>query len=167
MTSDRRTEGLLTDAAIYENIALPQLARFSNWLGVVREREMIAAGWRNMARLNVKAPSPLTRAGLLSGGNQQKVVFAKWLEANPRILILYEPTLGVDVGSKGEIRAIIEGLSRDGLGVILLTTELSDIEQLCDRVLVMFRGQLVAELAGAEVQSDAILRASTSGRVVN
>ncbi|HKJ62423.1 MAG TPA: sugar ABC transporter ATP-binding protein [Hyphomicrobiales bacterium] len=165
VSSDRRGEGLLPAASVYENISLPSLARLAGPWGYIRESDMMAAGHRAVARLRIKCSSPAMPVGLLSGGNQQKTVFAKWLETSPRILVLSEPTLGVDVGSKAEIRSIIESLCEEGVGVILITTELADIEQLCDRALVMFRGETVAEISGGDLQAEAILRAATSGRM--
>lgn len=165
VSSDRRGEGLLPAAAVYENISLPSLARLAGPWGYIRESDMMAAGQRAIERLSIKCSSPAMPVGLLSGGNQQKTVLAKWLETSPRVLVLSEPTLGVDVGSKAEIRRIIESLCEKGVGVILITTELTDIEQLCDRTLVMFRGELVAEISGGDLHAEAILRAATSGRM--
>jgi ABC-type sugar transport system ATPase subunit len=165
VSSDRRGEGLLLAASVYENIALPSLARLAGRLGYIRESDMMTAGERAITRLRIKCSSPAMPVGLLSGGNQQKTVFAKWLETSPRILVLSEPTLGVDVGSKAEIRNIIVSLCEKGVGVILITTELADIEHLCSRALVMFRGETIAEISGEDLHAEAILRAATSGRM--
>ena len=89
---------------------------------------------------NVRAPGPFAQARQLSGGNQQKVLFAKWLETMPKVFVMDEPTIGIDVGSKAEIRAIIDEIAATGVGIVLVTTELEELVSLCDRVLVMFRG---------------------------
>jgi ABC-type sugar transport system ATPase subunit len=116
-------------------------------------------------RLNVRAPGPGVKARTLSGGNQQKLLFAKWLETGPRIFLLDEPTIGIDVGSKFEIRRIVQEIAAAGVGVILFSAELADIETLCDRVLVMFRGAVVGEFTGPDVTRAAILHASVSGTI--
>ena len=90
--------------------------------------------------------------GQLSGGNQQKVLFAKWLETLPKVFVMDEPTIGIDVGSKAEIRDIIDEIAAAGVGIVLITTELEELVTLCDRVLVMFRGELVTELTGAAIE---------------
>ena len=105
-----------------------------------------------MARLRVRAPGPQTLARQLSGGNQQKVLFAKWLETMPKVFVMDEPTIGIDVGSKAEIRGIIDEIAAAGVGIVLVTTELEELVSLCDRVLVMFRGALVAGLTGAAIE---------------
>ena len=96
---------------------------------------------RNIERLRVHAPGPFALARQLSGGNQQKVLFAKWLETKPKAFVMDEPTIGVDVGAKEEIRKIIDEIARAGVGILLMTTELDELVLLCDRVLVMFRGR--------------------------
>ena len=101
----------------------------------------------------------------LSGGNQQKVLFAKWLGTRPRVFIMDEPTIGIDVGSKAEIRELIRAIAADGVGVILITAEIDELTTLCDRVLVMFRGRFVAELENNAIERGAILHASVSGRL--
>ncbi len=163
ITGDRRREGILPDFNLIENICLPILPRFARGLGQLDQRAMEDTAARTMARLRVRAPGPQALAGQLSGGNQQKVVFAKWLETNPRIFIMDEPTIGIDVGSKAEIRAIIDEVAAAGVGVLLVTTELDELVSLCDRVLVMFRGALIAELVGPEIRREALLHAAACG----
>jgi ABC-type sugar transport system ATPase subunit len=164
LTNDRLREGILPDSPLYENICLPILDRFVGAMGLLDQNGMVAAGRRAIERLRIRAPGPSTVTKTLSGGNQQKVLFAKWLETQPKIFILDEPTIGIDVGSKFEIRGIIESIAAAGVGVILISAELADIESLCDRVLVMFRGAIVGEFAGAAIRREAILHASVSGR---
>jgi ABC-type sugar transport system ATPase subunit len=126
---------------------------------------MLETAARCIARLRVRAPGPEVAAKTLSGGNQQKLLFAKWLETGPRIFLLDEPTIGIDIGSKFEIRKIIEEIAAAGVGVVLFSAELADIETLCDRVLVMFRGAVVGSFTGPAITRQAILHASVSGRV--
>ena len=163
ITGDRRREGIFPDFTLQENICLPILGRFAGFAGRLDSAAMEQTTARNLARLRVRAPGPHTRAGQLSGGNQQKVVFAKWLETLPKVFVMDEPTIGIDVGSKAEIRDIINEIAAAGVGVVLITTELEELVSLCDRVLVMFRGELVAELTGAGIERAAILHASACG----
>jgi ABC-type sugar transport system ATPase subunit len=163
ITGDRRREGIFPDFTLQENICLPILGRFTGFAGRLDGAAMEQTTARNLARLRVRAPGPQTRAGQLSGGNQQKVVFAKWLETLPKVFVMDEPTIGIDVGSKAEIREIINEIAGAGVGIVLITTELEELVSLCDRVLVMFRGELVAELTGDGIERATILHASACG----
>ncbi len=165
LTNDRLREGILAEFSLLDNICLPILARFTGALGLLRQGGMLETATRCITQLQVRTPGPEVAAKTLSGGNQQKLLFAKWLETGPRIFLLDEPTIGVDIGSKFEIRRIIEDIAAAGVGVILFSAELADIETLCDRVLVMFRGAVVGEFAGPAITRQAILHASVSGRV--
>ncbi len=165
ITNDRLREGLLLDFPLTENISLPILSRFGGALGVLNRREIEKTTVRNIERLRIRAPGPLTLARQLSGGNQQKVLFAKWLETAPKVFVMDEPTIGVDVGAKDEIRKIIEEVAAAGAGVLLVTTELDELVWLCDRVLIMFRGAIVGELSGEAIEQRAILQASTTGQI--
>ena len=163
LTSDRLREGILPEFTLVDNVCLPVLPRFANRLGMLDTAAMVETCRRNITRLNVRAPGPFARARQLSGGNQQKVLFAKWLETGPKVFIMDEPTIGIDVGSKAEIRTIIDEIATTGVGIVLVTTELEELVSLCDRVLVMFRGAIVAELTGAAIEREAILHASAGG----
>ncbi len=164
LTSDRLREGILPDFTLVENISLPILPRFARFAGVLDKAAMVETAARNMERLRVRAPGPFALARQLSGGNQQKVLFAKWLETMPKVFVMDEPTIGIDVGSKAEIRGIIDEIAATGVGIVLVTTELEELVSLCDRVLVMFRGELVAELTGDAIEREAILHASACGQ---
>ena len=164
LTNDRLREGILPEVPLYENICLPVLDRFAGRLGLLDEPAMVVTGRNGIDRLRVRAPGPMTITKTLSGGNQQKVLIAKWLETHPKIFIMDEPTIGIDVGSKSEIRAIIDEIAAAGVGIILISTELIDIERLCDRALVMFRGAIVDEFEGQAVEREALLAACASGR---
>lgn len=166
LTSDRLREGILPDFTLLENICLPILGRFGGFAGRLDRPAMRETASRNIARLRVKAPGPDTTARQLSGGNQQKVLFAKWLETHPKIFIMDEPTIGIDVGSKDEIRGIIDEIAQAGVGILLATTELDELVTLCDRVLIMFRGGIVAELSGGTLRRETILQVATSGQAM-
>jgi ABC-type sugar transport system ATPase subunit len=149
---DRGTQGLFKNLSVQQNIFMASVtAGLIDYRGERRRaREYVAA-------LQIKLPSLSTLVGRLSGGNQQKVVLAKWLEAGARVLLLDEPTRGVDVGSKAQIYALVRGLCRDGVGVILISSELPEIVENCDRVLVMHRGAIVAELARGQATEETII----------
>jgi ABC-type sugar transport system ATPase subunit len=165
LTSDRLREGILPEFTLVDNICLPILSRFAGFAGALDHAGMARTGQRNIARLHVHAAGPFARARQLSGGNQQKVLFAKWLETQPKVFVMDEPTIGIDVGSKEEIRGIIDEIARAGVGVLLVTTELEDLVLLCDRVLIMFRGAIIGELRGAAIEREAILHASACGEI--
>ena len=165
LTNDRLREGVLPDFTIQENVVLPVLGRFAGLLGLLDMGAIGTAAREAIARLRVRAPGPQTPVRSLSGGNQQKVLFAKWLGTRPRVFIMDEPTIGIDVGSKAEIRALIRTIAADGVGVVLITAEIDELTTLCDRVLVMFRGRFVAELTDAAIERSTILHASVSGRM--
>jgi ABC-type sugar transport system ATPase subunit len=163
LTNDRLKEGILPGFPIYENICLPVLKRFRNSLGLIDRDQMVATGEASISRLSIKAGSAEAPISTLSGGNQQKVLLAKWLETKPSVFILDEPTIGIDVGSKEEIRAIVRSIAAEGVGVLLLTAEYEELELMCDRVLVMFRGRIIAEFEGDDVQKDRIVSAALGG----
>jgi ABC-type sugar transport system ATPase subunit len=165
LTNDRLGEGILLNFTLVENICLPILPRFGRAGGALDFAEMERTAERNIQRLRVHAPGPLTLARQLSGGNQQKVLFAKWLETKPKVFVMDEPTIGIDVGAKEEIRKIIDEIAGAGVGVVLVTTELDELVLLCDRVLVMFRGAIIGELTGERVTRERILHASACGEI--
>jgi ABC-type sugar transport system ATPase subunit len=165
LTSDRLREGILPESTLVENICLPILSRFARFGGGLDRTAMVRTTQRNIERLHVHTPGPFARARQLSGGNQQKVLFAKWLETNPRVFVMDEPTIGIDVGAKAEIRGIIDEIARAGVGILLVTTELEELVFLCDRVLVMFRGRIIGELTGAAIDRERILHASACGEI--
>jgi ABC-type sugar transport system ATPase subunit len=165
ITNDRLREGVLLDFPLTENICLPVLSRFGGALGVLDHAGMEQTALRHIERLRIRTPGALALARQLSGGNQQKVLFAKWLETGPKVFVMDEPTIGVDVGAKDEIRKIIGEVAAAGVGVLLVTPELDELVSLCDRVLIMFRGAIVGELSGEAIERRAILQASTTGQI--
>ena len=165
LTSDRLGEGILPNFTLVENISLPILSRFRRRSGALDFAEMERTTAQNIQRLGILAPGPSALARQLSGGNQQKVLFAKWLETKPKVFVMDEPTIGVDVGAKEEIRKIIHEIASAGVGVVLITAELDELVLLCDRVLVMFRGAVIGELSGEAVNRKRILHASACGEI--
>jgi ABC-type sugar transport system ATPase subunit len=165
LTSDRLGEGILPNFTLVENICLPILSRFRRTGGVLDFADMERTTERNIQRLRVHAPGPSALARQLSGGNQQKVLFAKWMETTPKVFVMDEPTIGIDVGAKDEIRKIIDEIAGAGVGVVLVTTELDELVLLCDRVLVMFRGAVIGELSGEAMNREGILHAAACGEI--
>jgi ABC-type sugar transport system ATPase subunit len=161
LTEDRRAEGLLLNLQVAPNITPPALAEVTNGLLLDSRAEQKIAE-REIARYAIAARSPKDEVVTLSGGNQQKILFSRWARACHKVLILDEPTRGVDVGAKVEIYRIIRGLAEQGIGVIMISSELPEIIGVCDRVVVMREGMLTGELAGAEATEEAIMEIATA-----
>jgi rhamnose transport system ATP-binding protein len=157
---ERQRQGGILAFSVQDNISLAGLARFATgpWLSATKESALCQ---RMTQRLRIKTASPHTLLSGLSGGNQQKVVIAKWLGLDPKIVILDEPTKGIDVGAKQAVYQLIAEMVKDGLAVILVSSELPEVMNLAHRVIVMRRGLQVAEFAGAEIQAEAIVAAAS------
>jgi ribose transport system ATP-binding protein len=153
---DRRRSALVLAHPTGRSIALAALGRLST-LGVVRRGRERAAVRGKMAELAIKAASAAAPVGSLSGGNQQKVIFARQLLVRPRLLLLDEPTRGVDIGAKAEIYRLLHRLAGDGMGILLASSELPELLGVCDRVVVLRRGQVVADLDAAACTAEDIL----------
>jgi len=160
VTEDRKRFGLILDQTISDNMTLAGLKQFGGAFLTNRTRESVAAK-KSMADLRVKANSPLTVTGTLSGGNQQKVVLGKWLLTNPKVLFLDEPTRGIDVGAKQEIYANINALAKEGLAIVMVSSELPEIIGLSDRVLVLHEGKLTGEFSKQEATPEKVMAAAT------
>jgi ribose transport system ATP-binding protein len=159
---DRRVQGLVLAENIRNNLSLPSLDRLQKLRLVAARREReLAEGM--VKQLSVRTPSIRQTVGLLSGGNQQKVVLGKWLGRSPRMLILDEPTRGVDVGAKTEIYSLIDRLAADGLAVLMISSDLEEVLGMSDRVLVMHEGRLVGELPREKLTEEAIMHLATGG----
>jgi ribose transport system ATP-binding protein len=156
LTEDRKVEGLVLGLSVRENIGLPLLDRTSRF-GLVDRRAEREMAERYTRDLRIKTPSIEQRVAFLSGGNQQKVVMSKWLAARADILILDEPTRGIDVGAKQEIYALMGALVAEGMGILLISSELPEIVGLSDRVLVMRGGRICGEFPGGAVSQDELL----------
>jgi len=153
---DRKREGLVLIRSVLENASIAILKRLSRFHFVRSGLEKtVVAGF--VEKLNVRTPSLEQEVGKLSGGNQQKVVLARWLAAKPKVLILDEPTRGIDVGAKAEIYRLIDDLASQGLGIMLISSELPEILGLSDRIYVMQNGRITGELSGAEASEEAVL----------
>jgi rhamnose transport system ATP-binding protein len=160
MPEDRQAESLLLDVAVRRNITLAVLPRLARRLGFLDRTGEQHAAQRQAETLKIKAPSLAASVRVLSGGNQQKTALAKWLAAGAKVLILQEPTQGIDVGVKFEIYDLIAQLARSGTALLLISSELSEVVGLAQRVLVMRGGKLVAEFPGEQAETAAILRAA-------
>jgi rhamnose transport system ATP-binding protein len=161
---DRHRQGLVLDFSIVANLTLPILRRLSRLGQIDRRRERALAG-DYARRLQVKAPGLTALTSGLSGGNQQKVVLAKWLATDPRVLILDEPTRGIDVGTKAEVHRIISHLATQGMAILLISSELPEVLAMADRVLVMHEGRISGEFPRDEATEERVMSAAT-GQVV-
>ncbi|MDR1621753.1 MAG: sugar ABC transporter ATP-binding protein [Synergistaceae bacterium] len=148
---DRLTQGLFLNVSIYRNIAATILSMYSNKFSFMNKRKISAAVRQQAKGLAIKAASLEAPASSLSGGNQQRVVLAKWLAAQPKLLIFNCPTVGVDVGSKSEIHEIIASFARQGIGVVVISDDLPEILSLCNRVLVMNVGEITGEYQAGDI----------------
>jgi rhamnose transport system ATP-binding protein len=158
---DRKEHGVVEALPIVENISLAVLRRLGGaWLDEGAEEKLAS---ELSARLGVKAASIHVAAGTLSGGNQQKVALARWLATKPRVLILDEPTQGIDVGAKAEIHRLMGELVRDGLAIILISSELPELLGLADRIAVLRRGRLAGILPAGEATREAVLHLAMEG----
>jgi D-xylose transport system ATP-binding protein len=160
VTEDRKRFGLVLDQTILSNMTLAGLRRISGRFITSIDAES-AAGERAMRELRVKANSVFTIAGTLSGGNQQKIVLAKWLLTNPRVLFLDEPTRGIDVGAKQEIYTQINALAKTGLAIVLVSSELPEVLGLSDRVLVLHEGRMTGQFTRASATPEAVMACAT------
>jgi ABC-type sugar transport system ATPase subunit len=161
-TNDRKGTGLVTSLSLARNITLPSLRAFSPG-GWIRPDEEAREAARQIKDLDIRAASPDQDAGTLSGGNQQKVVLAKWIETRPRVLLLDEPTSGVDVGAKHEVYSLMNRLTADGLAILLITSELPELLAMSDRIIVLHRGRAQAEFSRAEATQEKVTRAAMGG----
>jgi ABC-type sugar transport system ATPase subunit/ribose/xylose/arabinose/galactoside ABC-type transport system permease subunit len=161
VSEDRKHEGLVMGLSLRENLALPSLsARQSG--GFVHAKRERSVATRIMEMLGIRASSPESLAGQLSGGNQQKAVLGKWLLTSPSVLICDEPTRGVDVGAKSDIYHHLRTLARDGMAVLVVSSDLPEVIGLCDRILVMRDGRLVSEVAGEAATEESVMHEAIS-----
>jgi len=159
---DRRLHGLVLPESVGFNLSLPNLDALGSLFGLKRRAEAaLHRTW--IDRLRVRTPSAAQPVGLLSGGNQQKVVYGKWLARDPKVLVLDEPTRGVDVGAKAEIYALVDELAGRGVAVWMITSDMEELLGMSDRVVVMHEGTVAGELAGAKLTEEAVMRLATGG----
>lgn len=158
LSEDRKAEGIIPDLSVRENLTLAALPALTS-AGIVSRAKQTEIVEKFMRRLGIKASSAEQKIRELSGGNQQKVLLARWLCRNPKFLLLDEPTRGIDIGAKGEIQALVNELAKEGLGVLMISSELEELVEGSDRVVVMRDGKLSAELRGSEISQDSIINA--------
>ena len=161
--ADRRNQGLMLDRSIVRNMSLVSVGALPSRTPWLKPSEMLDAARRQIERLHIVVGHAEDPAGSLSGGNQQKVVVAKWLETEPRLLLLDDPTRGVDVGAKREIYLLIRQLADEGRIVLFRSTELPELVGLADRILIFYRGRLTFELDGASTTDHDVLHAINTG----
>ena len=161
---NRKKEGLVLINTVAFNLTLPVLDQFVKGIFVNKKRQLEIEN-TYIDSMNIKTPSRLQKVGNLSGGNQQKVVIGKWLAARPKILILDEPTRGVDVGAKAEIYKIIDRLAEQGIAIVIISSEMAELINMCDRMVVMNQGRIAGELKKSEMgfSQESIMRLATGG----
>jgi ABC-type sugar transport system ATPase subunit len=164
VSGDRRRLGLMLDKSLWENIGQIRAVGLGAGGVVVRASDLRRRARAHVDGLRIRCESVDQSAGSLSGGNQQKVVFAKWLDATPSVVLLDDPTRGVDVGAKAEMHVLIRSTATAGAPVLICSTDLDELESLCDRVVVLHQGHVSAELAGETLRAHAILEAMNAGR---
>jgi len=162
ITEDRKHQGLVLEMSVGENMSLASLAYFcvNGFINANKESEMIK---ENIGRLKIRTPGAVQLVKNLSGGNQQKVVIGKWLATYPKVLIMDEPTRGVDVGAKAEIYNIMNMLTAAGVGIVMISSELPEVLGMSDRILVMHRGRIAGEMAVQEATQEKIMAYAAGG----
>jgi len=157
---DRKQQGLFLNMAVRENVTMSAMSQVTT-LGFVSNRRADSMAKEYVKRLDIRTPGIMQRVGNLSGGNQQKVVIARWLTLQPKVLMLDEPTRGIDVGAKAEIHGLMDQLAQQGVGVLMISSELPEVLGVADRILVMHEGRITGEFGRDEATQDAIMRAAT------
>jgi ribose transport system ATP-binding protein len=161
---DRKQQGLILEMGIRANIGLPGLER-NRIAGMFLNRAQQRNDSDRMIReMRIKTPSDAQQVQYLSGGNQQKVVIGKWLSMNPRVLLLDEPTRGVDIGAKQEIYRLMEELAERGVAVLFVSSEMEEVLSMSDRVLVMHEGQITGQLDRSQLSEEAVMQLATGSR---
>lgn len=166
LSEDRKRYGLTLDMDVETNIVLAAFRRFLTWLGVVQPGKIRATATQFVNMLAIKTPSLQQKVKNLSGGNQQKLVIAKWLTADTDILIFDEPTRGIDVGAKSEIYRLLNDLARQGKSIIMISSELPEILRMSHRIIVMCEGRITGELGSTEATQEKIMQFATQRRAV-
>jgi ribose transport system ATP-binding protein len=163
VSEDRKTEGIVPALSVSDNILLAALPLFTR-LGVLQPGKQRTVVDQMIQRLDIRTPSPKTPVRNLSGGNQQKVILARWLCRQPKLLILDEPTRGIDVGAKAEIQRLIDELAREqGMGILMISSELEEVIEGSDRVAIMKDGRKLGELRHGEASEDRVMHIISEG----
>ncbi|MCC6800126.1 MAG: sugar ABC transporter ATP-binding protein, partial [Anaerolineae bacterium] len=166
LSEDRKRYGLTLDMDVETNIVLAAFQRFLSRIGVVQQAKVRATAHRYVEMLAIKTPSLQQKVKNLSGGNQQKLVIAKWLTADTDILIFDEPTRGIDVGAKSEIYRLLNDLARQGKSIVMISSELPEILRMSHRIIVMCEGRITGELSSAEATQEKIMQFATQRSAV-
>lgn len=161
-TEDRKTEGIIPHLSVRENITIALLPKLNSF-GFVKTKEQDEIVRSYIYRLKIKTPTPEQAICNLSGGNQQKVLLARWMCMNPKLMILDEPTRGIDVGAKAEIEQLIQEFSKSGISVLMISSEIAELERNCDRIIVMREGRVIGELAGDQISQDKVMETIARG----
>lgn len=165
LTADRKQEGLIMDLSIYHNLSLSSLKQFIGGLGLVNRKKEQQVSDQFIEQVNVKASSPHLTVRSLSGGNQQKVVFGRWMMTHPIVFIMEEPTRGVDVGAKSEIYRVMNDLTEQGISILMVSSDIPELVAMSDRVIVLREGQMIQELNGESITQHNILHYALRGEV--
>jgi len=156
ITEDRKNQGLFLKMSVRENISAASLENVTKNM-LIRKSNEYVNGKKLIKKLNIKVSDIEQKMNSLSGGNQQKVLFAKWLNIDPKIIIMDEPTRGIDVGAKAEMHRMIRELAESGIGVIIISSELPEIIGMCDRVIVMHEGKITGEVSNNDITEKNIM----------
>ena len=156
MPEDRKQAGLFLEMNVAENIAAARLDEFGSWWTDNRRRDATALGF--VKRLGISVADIAQRVGTLSGGNQQKVALSKWFLRNPKVLMVDEPTRGVDVGAKREAHGVLRSLAAGGKAILVISSDLPEVLSIADRILVMRQGRIAAELPRREASEETVMR---------
>jgi ribose transport system ATP-binding protein len=168
LTEDRKELGLYLNMSIRDNLIAPTLRRFANPLGFMMNRPIASFASRKIDEFSIVTPSSLKKVGKLSGGNQQKCLVATWVGTDPKVIFLDEPTRGVDVAAREDIYVKIEELARNGVAIVMISSDLPELIRMCHRILVMHNGRIVGEVDRKDFSEELILSYATglqSGRM--
>jgi ribose transport system ATP-binding protein len=161
LPEDRKLQGLILGLSVRENINLPSLDQLSRWPGFVAPADERAAAERGIRELGIRTPSPEQRVASLSGGNQQKVVLAKWLSTGPKVLLLDEPTRGIDVAAKAEIYQVMNRLAKSGMALVMVSSELPEVLGMSDRIAVLHEGRLAGLVSRSHATQERLMALAT------
>jgi len=161
LTEDRRATGIMGVLSIADNISVASLKQYLDYGIMINNKKVEALVQENVKKMNIKTPSSKTQIQSLSGGNQQKVLIGRWLANNPEVLILDEPTRGIDVGAKYEIYCIIEELARAGKSIIMISSEMAELIGMSDRIMVMCDGRVTGFIDGKDANQENIMELAT------
>lgn len=161
-TEDRKVEGIIPHLSVKENLTIALLPKISKF-GFVNKKEQNRIVKQYIERLKIKTPTPEQAICNLSGGNQQKVLLARWMCMNPKLIIMDEPTRGIDVGAKAEIEQLIQELSDNGISVLMISSEIAELERNCDRIVVMREGKKIGELVGDSISYEKVMETIAKG----